>query len=59
MKTRVEIKHNILQTVLKSGDIGYIDGYVRGGNNAPYAVVVVGDKIDMAPLYSLKIIKHE
>ena len=41
----------------KKGEEGYIDGYCRGGDGAPYAVVVIKDRIVMAPIHSVKVIK--
>ena len=57
MKTKVELKNDVQHSNLKKGDKGYIDGYCRGGNNAPYAVIVVGETIDLCLLYDLKVIK--
>jgi hypothetical protein len=56
MKTKVRVIMDTNQCSLKSGDIGYIDGYCRGGNDVPYAVVVVGIKMDFIPLYALEVI---
>lgn len=39
----------------KTGDIGYIDGYLRGGDGVPYAAVVFGEVIHLAPLHHLKV----
>jgi len=44
MKTRVRItitdyEHN----EYKAGEVGYVDGYIRGGNDKPFAVVVFAD----------------
>ena len=36
-----------------SGDIGYVDGYCRGGDGIPCAVVIVKDCIVMAPLETI------
>jgi hypothetical protein len=57
MKTKVELKNDVQQSDLKKGDKGYIDGYCRGGNNVPYAVIVVGEIVDLCPLYNLKVIQ--
>lgn len=54
-KTRVIIKQDTPQCSLIKGMIGYIDGYCRGGDNIPYAIVVCGYIIDMVPLYALEI----
>ena len=37
------------------GDVGYIDGYCRGGNDVPYAVVIVKNRIVMAPLETIRV----
>lgn len=41
-----------------SGDVGYIDGYCRGGDNVPYAVVIVKDRIIMAPLDTIRVMNN-
>jgi hypothetical protein len=41
----------------KDGDIGYIDGYVRGANNEPLCVVVCGKDIDFVSIYNLEVIE--
>ena len=56
MKTKVELKDDVQQSQLKKGDKGYIDGYLRAADNRGYAVVVVGERLDFVPLYSLKVI---
>jgi len=57
-KTRVMIKHDDNHyKEYKKGSVGYIDGYVRGGTDAPYACVVIGESVHMVPLHSLKVIK--
>lgn len=57
MKTKVEITADIHQCQLRKGEKGYIDGYVRAGDNRGYAVVVVDERLDFVPLYSLKVIQ--
>lgn len=55
-KTYVTINDNDNQhKEYTKGDSGYIDGYVRGGDNTPYAVVVVKKKLVMVPLHSLTV----
>lgn len=39
-KTRVTMTADGEMGDYREGDCGYIDGYVRGGNDAPYAAVV-------------------
>ena len=58
-KTRVKVKENIHQCSIGKDCIGYIDGYVNGADNRPYAVVVSGSEIDMIPLYNLEAIMEE
>lgn len=53
MKTKVTIIGDVNQSQLKGGMTGYIDGYVRGGDERPYAVVVSNEIIDLVPLYQL------
>jgi len=43
----------------KIGEEGYIDGYCRGGDDRPYAVVIIADRIVMAPLHCLKVIDNK
>ena len=40
------------------GDLGYVDGYCRGGDDVPYAVVVVKDRIVMAPLETIRVVEE-
>ena len=41
-----------------SGDVGYVDGYCRGGDDVHYAVVIVKDRIVMAPLETIRVINE-
>lgn len=55
MKTKVTVIADDNQYKEYSlNDKGYIDGYVTGGDNRPYAAVVIGKKIVMIPMYALK-----
>jgi len=55
MKTEVIITSDSPDKDYKKGDIGYIDGYIRGGDNIPYAVVVLTNKtIVMVPFHDLE-----
>jgi len=54
MKVRVIVTGDVPNQA-KKGDIGYIDGYINGGDNKPYAVVLIRDFISMIPFYQLKI----
>lgn len=40
----------------KKGEKGYIDGYVRGGNDVPLVAVVLKDRIVLASTHQLKVI---
>lgn len=40
----------------KKGEVGMIDGYVRGGTNTPFAVVVIKERLLMIPFSCLKVI---
>jgi len=55
MKTTVYITHDIKHTRLAKGQSGYIDGYCRGADGKPYAVVVVDHAIDMVPIHAIKV----
>jgi len=39
----------------KAGDVGLVHGYVRGGDDRPYAVVIVGKSFVMVPLNQLEL----
>jgi len=58
MKLKVKIlatNHSMKR--LSPGDIGYIDGYLRGADDIPYAVVYVqGKGIELIPFYSLEVL---
>jgi len=58
-KTKVRIISQVFESgcSLKFGDIGYIDGYINGGDGRPYAVVVVANKIDLIPINALEVIQ--
>lgn len=56
MKTRVEVRRDY-EHGFCVGTSGYIDGYIRGCDKIPYAVVVFGDVIDLVPIKSLKVIE--
>ena len=42
----------------KSGDVGYIDGYCRGGDGVPCAVVIVKDRVLMAPVDTIRVVNE-
>lgn len=41
-----------------TGDVGYIDGYCRGGDDVPYAVVIVKGRIVMAHLEAIRVMNE-
>jgi len=56
-KTSAQITNNVHQTELSKGDVGYIDGYVQGGDGRPYAVFVRQDGyIDLSPIHCISAI---
>ena len=38
-----------------SGDVGYIDGYCLGGDGVLCAVVIVKNRVVMAPVYTIRV----
>ena len=55
MKTRIKTTCNsIYSGEYTKGEKGYIDGYIRGADNIPYAVVVIKDRLHQAPLHHLE-----
>ena len=40
------------------GDLGYVDGYCRGGDDVPCAIVIVKDRIVMAPLDTIRVVNE-
>ena len=55
-KTKVKVIQTPREGQHKSGDIGYIDGYVMAADGKPYAVVVCGSVIDFMPIWNIKAI---
>lgn len=58
-KTKIKIINPVMyQDGIKIGDEGYIDGYCRGGNDVPYAVIVIPrlKLIALSDFYSLEVI---
>lgn len=37
------------------GDLGYVAGFVRGGDDVPYVACVIGESIILAPLRHVKV----
>lgn len=61
MKTQVKFKNNLREySEVSAGDVGYIDGHVRGADGRPYIVVVIPDKkcIVYASFYDLEVISE-
>ena len=57
MKTgriEVSILHDSPLGEYREGDVGYVDGYCRGGDDIPYAIVIIRDNFCLVPLHSLK-----
>lgn len=54
-KTKVVAIGNTHQSEIKKGDVGYIDGYCRGGNDVPFLVFVrLSDgRIDFVSTYNV------
>ncbi len=40
----------------KKGQVGMVDGYVRGGNDTPLAVVVIKERLVLIPFSCLKVV---
>lgn len=55
-KTRVKFIGTSQYDDWQEGDIGYVDGYVLGGDGIPCVCVVTGGKIVLAPTTSLQVI---
>ena len=39
------------------GDMGYVDGYCRAGDDVPCAVVIIKDRIVMAPIDTIRVVE--
>lgn len=39
----------------KKGEAGYLKGFVRGADDRPYAVVMLGGKFLMVSMYSIEL----
>lgn len=57
-KTKVKVVAADGYQKAQKGDVGYIDGYIRGADDIPYAVVVFDDCIEMIYLHCLDPIKE-
>ena len=58
MKTKVKIRNDYHQGIFKANDIGYVDGYVRGGNDVPLAAIVCNGYIDLVPIHNLIVLSE-
>ena len=56
-KVKVKLRHELRDSRLKYDLVGYIDSYIKGADDKPYAVVVIDDVIDMIALYNLTVVK--
>ena len=55
MKTKVRIACDSFHYNVIKGDVGYVDGYIRGGDDTPYAVVVIGKSFKLVPLHMIEL----
>ena len=55
MRTKVRITRNSYFYDVHEGDIGYVDGYLRGYNNINCAVVVIGKRFILVPLHMIEL----
>ena len=55
MKTKVRITRESYRYNVIKGDIGYVDGYLRGYNNINCAVVVIGKRFTLVPLHMIEL----
>lgn len=59
MKTKVRIINTDVQNGdYVRGEYGYIDGYVRGGNDTPFIVVVIGKKIVLCRFHDVEVVEY-
>ena len=58
-KIYVKILYNDRYGDFKENDIGYINGYVQGGDNIPYIVVVFKHRISLVQIGGVRVIKHK
>ena len=55
MKTKVRVTCNSYYYDVHEGDIGYVDGYMLGDDNVHCAVVVIGKRFTLVPLYMIEL----
>lgn len=54
MKPEVVIECSSPYGEWQKGDVGIVDGYCRGGDDVPCAVVIVREKFAMVPIYGIR-----
>jgi len=59
MSTRVKIIGHSPYGEFKPGDRGVIDGYCRGGDDIPCAIVILGVRFVMVPIHSIEFDGYE
>ena len=59
MKTKVRITCTSIYEDFHKGDVGYVDGYIRGGDDTPCAVVVIGKSFSLVPLYAIELYEEK
>ena len=57
-RIEVSVLHDSPYDDYKEGDVGYVDGYCRGADDIPYAIVIINDSFCMVPLRSLKFLSQ-
>ena len=55
MDIKVKITGDSPYNEYKEGDNGFVNGYVRGADDIPYAVVIVNSRFSLVPLSCLRI----
>ena len=55
MNTKVRVTCNSYYYDVHEGDIGYVDGYLRGYDNINCAVVVIGKSFNLVPLNMIEL----
>lgn len=58
-KTKVLVIKKSQYNEYNIGDIGLVDGYVRGGDNLAYAVVIINNKFRMVDLRDIELFEKE
>ena len=58
-RTRVRIKCASPYGDYKANEIGKVDGYVRGGDDIPCAVVVIDKRMVVTPVYNLEFVDYD